>query len=280
MIRDILAHIPTERTMKPVVDASVSLASLLGARIEAVATGYVAASTYMLEGAAGTAVAAVFEVEETRAKDRTMAALAVFETEARSAGISYHCHSMVDLPEEAMISISAASRLRDLSIVLQPEPGKHTFDNAVSTEILFQSGGPVLFIPYIFRGIFKPRRISVCWDRSRLAARSLRGAEPFLRQAEAISVISVNDDTTTTSSEASPEQLVKHLARYCCPVRLIKSEEAWSSIQPAILSLATDESADMLVMGAYGHSRLQENVLGGVTREMLKTMTIPTLMTH
>jgi nucleotide-binding universal stress UspA family protein len=279
MIKEILVHVPTERTIKPVVDASISLASFFSARIEAIATGHVAASTYMIDGGSSAAVAAVFEAEEKRATERAMAALAIFETEARNAGISYQCRPVVDLPQEAMVSIGAASRLHDLSVVLQPEPGEHTFDKSISTEILFQSGGPVLFVPYIFRGVFKPTRIGICWDGSRLAARAMRDAEPFLKRADSLSVISVNSDPSAPP-DASPEEVANYLARYGRPVKLIKSEETRSNIQPSILSRAADESVDMLIMGAYGHSQLRENVLGGVTREMLKTMTIPVLMSH
>jgi len=279
MIKDILVHIPTERTMKPVIDASISLASLFDARIEAIAAGYVSANTYVIEGSSSAAVAALFEIGQKRATERAMAALTVFETEARNAGISYRCRPVVDLPEEAAASISAASRLHDLSIVLQPEPGQHPFDSTIPTDILLQSGGPVLFVPYIFRGKFKPGHIGICWDGSRLAARALRDAEPFLTRADSFSVISANSDQLA-SSDASPEQVVERLKRYDRPVKLIRYQENRSIIQPSILSLAADENVDMLVMGAYGHSQLQENVLGGVTREMLETMTFPTLMSH
>jgi nucleotide-binding universal stress UspA family protein len=74
--------------------------------------------------------------------------------------------------------------------------------------------------------------------------------------------------------------LAKHLARRGLPVKLVDSPASRSDIQPSIPSRAADENLDMLVMGAYGHSRLQEGILGGVTREMLRTMTLPTLMSH
>jgi nucleotide-binding universal stress UspA family protein len=74
--------------------------------------------------------------------------------------------------------------------------------------------------------------------------------------------------------------LVKHLARHGRPVKIVELQASRSDIQPSILSLAAEENLDMLVMGAYGHSRLQEGILGGVTREMLQTMTLPTLMSH
>src|SRR5262245_31206552 len=90
MIKDILVHIPTERPLRPVIDVSVSLAMTFGAHLDAMAIGYIPASTaYVVNGGAAFAVAATFEVERQRAAQRSAAALAVFDTEARNAGISY-----------------------------------------------------------------------------------------------------------------------------------------------------------------------------------------------
>jgi nucleotide-binding universal stress UspA family protein len=280
MIKDVLVHIPTERAMRAVVDASISLASAFGAHLDALATGYVSTSAaYMADGSAGAAVAAVFEMEQERAEERAATALSLFETEARHAGISYECHPVADIPAEAATSVGAAARLYDLTIVLQPDAEQHTYDNTIPTEILIQAGGPVLFVPHIFRGAFRAKRIGICWDGSRLAARALKDARPFLAKADALLAISING-AESAPQDASPERLAEHLARAGLPARLVDLPASRSDIQPSILSLAADENLDMLVMGAYGHSRLQEGILGGVTREMLRTMTIPTLMSH
>lgn len=278
MIKDILVHIPTERPMRPVIDGSVSLAASLGAHLDAVSVGYVATSTaYVMEG--GAAVAAVFEMERERAVERAGSALAVFECEAKNAGISYACRPLGAIPADAATAVGAMARLYDLSVVLQPEAGQGSYDNDLPREILFQSGGPVLFLPHIFRGAFKARRIGICWDGSRTAGRALRDAAPFLAQAETLVTITVNE-ADSVPAEVSSDNLTKHLARLGLSTTVISLTAARSEIQPAILSLAADESLDLLVMGGYGHSRLQESFLGGVTRAMLQAMTVPTLMSH
>jgi nucleotide-binding universal stress UspA family protein len=280
MIKDLLVHVPTERPMHPVIDASISLALAFGAHLDAVATGYVSTSAaYAVVGGAAVAAAAVFATEQERAEERATKALSVFEAEASHADISYECRSVADFPGEAASSISAAARLYDLSVVLQPDAEQQTFDNTISTEILVHAGGPVLFVPHIHRGAFRAKRIGICWDGSRLAARALKDANPFLAQADTLFAISINSPESTPM-DASPEKLAKHLARVGLPIKLIELPASRSEIQPSILSLAADENLDMLVMGAYGHSRLQEGILGGVTREMLRTMTIPVLMSH
>jgi nucleotide-binding universal stress UspA family protein len=279
MIKDILVHVPTERPARPVVEASVSLAAAFGARLDALAIGYVSYSTaYVMEGGGGAAVASAFEMEQGRAARRAAAALDIFEAEARSAGISYECRSIEEVPADAAIAIGTAARLYDLTVVTQPERERGTFDNAIPREVLFLAGGPLLFVPHTFRGDFTARRIGICWDGSRLAARALRDAKPFLSRADTLIAISVNG--TEAPEDASAKKLAKHFARAGLPIQLVHLTAARSEIQPTILSLAAEESLDMLVMGAYGHSRLQEGILGGVTREMLQTMTVPTLLSH
>lgn len=278
MYKDILVHIPTERPMRSAVDGSVSLAAHLNAHLDAVAVGYVATSAaYVMEG--GAAVAAVFELECERAMERAEAALAVFRSEAVSAGIRHACHPLGSIPIDAAGTLGEMARLHDLSIVLQPDPTQGSFDNDMPGEILFQAGGPVLFLPYTFSGAFKANRIGICWDGSRLAARAMRDAAPLLARAQEIMIITINE-TDASRGEASATHLARHLGRRGLATRTASLSAARADIQPTILSLAADESLDLLVMGGYGHSRLQERFLGGVTRAMLEAMTVPTLMSH
>ena len=278
MYKDILVHIPTERPMRALIDGSISLAAKLNAHIDAVAIGYVAGTAaYVMEG--GAAVAAVFEMERERAMERAEAALELFRSGAANAGISYTCRPLGAIPVDAAASLGEMARLHDLSIVLQPDPALASFDNDVPGEILFQAGGPVLFLPHTFRGTFKAKRIGICWDGSRLAGRAMRDAAPFLARAEEIVIVAINE-ADTAPEQASASHLARHLGRRGLSTRTVSLSAARTDIQPTILSLAADESLDVLVMGGYGHSRLQERFLGGVTRAMLEAMTVPTLMSH
>jgi nucleotide-binding universal stress UspA family protein len=247
------------------------------AHLDAVSVGYETANVGLAIGG-GAAVAAVFEIERERALARANAALAVFEAEARNAGISYGLQPLAYLPAEAAATVGASARLYDLTIVLQPEPDRDTFDNTMPQEILFQSGGPVLFIPYTHKGPFEPRRIGIAWDGSRLAARALRDAAAFLARAQAITIISINE--AQAAADPSAAALTAHLARHGLTARIERMTADRADIQPTILSIAADSGLDLIVMGGYGHSRFQERILGGVTRGMLQSMTVPTLMSH
>jgi nucleotide-binding universal stress UspA family protein len=278
MYKNLLVNIPTERSPQPVIDGAVSLAARCQAQLDAVSVGY-ESSSIPLVAEGGAAVAAIFEDEREKALQRAHAALAIFETEAKRAGVIHSGRAISTLPGEAAAILGATARLYDLAVVTQPEFERDTFDNTLAQEILFQSGGPVLFMPYTFRGAFHATRVGICWDGSRLAARAVRDAMPLLEQAEAITIITINE-ATSVPPDASAAHLVRYLSRLGVPTEIDRLKASKANTQSSILSLAADERLDLLVMGGYGHSRLKETVFGGVTRDMLHSMTVPTLMTH
>jgi len=277
MFKSMLALIPSERPVRPVVDGSVVLAMACHAHVNALAIGH--ESTNIPGAIAGSPTGRIFQENRLRAMERGEAAMRVFELEAKKAGISYNCRTISAIPAEAISIAGGVARLHELTIALQPDSECDTFDSRLPTEILFQAGGPVLFMPHTFRGAFAPRRVGVCWDGSRLASRALQDAMPLLRKADALTIITITN-SSSIPAEATPERLVQHLGRVGLPATIVSFPAKHSEIQPTILSVAAEQSLDLLVMGGYGHSRLHERILGGVTREMLRCMTVPTLMSH
>jgi nucleotide-binding universal stress UspA family protein len=118
----------------------------------------------------------------------------------------------------------------------------------------------------------------ICWDGSRNAARAIADANPFLARARAIEVVTVGADIK--SDEIPGADIAHHLARHGLKIEVKSIVASDLDVPNAILSHAADVSADFIVMGGYGHSRLREFVLGGATRGILATMTVPTLMSH
>jgi len=277
MLKNILVHIPSERSVRPIADSAISLAATRAAHLDAVSIGFETTNVaFAIDG--GAAIATMFEAEHESALARVNAALAVFETEARNAGITYGLQPLTGNPAETAATVGTLARLYDLTVVLQPEPDRDTFDNIIPQEILFQSGSPVLFVPYTHKGPFEPKHIGIAWDGSRLAARALRDAASFLARAQTITIISVNE--AEIPGNVSVATLADHLARRGLAARIVRMSADRTDIQPMILSIAADTDIDLIVMGGYGHSRLQERILGGVTRGMLQSMTVPTLMSH
>lgn len=277
MFRNILVHLPSERPVRPVVDLAIALSAARRSHLDAVAAGYESMGTIgMVAEGGGAAVAAVMGDEQERALERANAALSVFEIEAKLAKIAYGVRSIAAVPAEAGETIATLARLYDMTIVLQPDSSNASYDNYIPQEILFSSGGPMLMVPYIHKGPLDAQHVGIAWDGSRLAARAWRDALPFLMGAKAVTVIAVNEE----ASEASSDQLVSHLTRRGIAARVQRLTTDRGNIQGAILSIAAESSMGLLAMGGYGHSRLHERILGGVTRSMFDTMTVPVLMSH
>jgi nucleotide-binding universal stress UspA family protein len=277
MFRNILVHIPSERPVRPVIEVAIALTMARRSHLDAVAIGYESmGGVGMLVGSGGAAIAAVVGAEQERAQERADAAISVFEVEAKLAEIAYGIRSFAAIPAEAGEAIGALARLYDMTIVLQPDSSKSSYDNDIPEAVLFNSGGPMLIVPYIHKGPLDTHHVGIAWDGSRLAARALRDAMPFLMGAKAVTVIAVNEE----AGEASSDQLAGNLARRGIAARVQRLAVERGDVQAAILSIAAESSMGLLVMGGCGHSRLHERILGGVTRGMFESMTVPVQMSH
>ena len=277
MFRNILVHIPSERPVRSVIDVAVALTISRRSHLDAVAIGYESMSAVgmVVEGGSA-AVAAVMGVEQERAQERANAAISVFEVEARLAKIAYGTRTLAAIPADAEETIGDLARLYDLTIVLQPDTSNASYDNVIPLGILFNSGGPMLVVPYIHKGPLEAHHVGIAWDGSRLAARALRDALPFLTAAKTVTVIAINEN----AGEASSDQVVNHLARRGIAARVQRLTVDRGNVHGTILSIAAESNIGLLVMGGYGHSRLKERILGGVTRSMFDSMTVPVLMSH
>ncbi len=212
--------------------------------------------------------------------DKAASALDQFEIAARRIGISHGARCISNIAYGATPPLlTEISRLYDLSIVAQPDYSKPNRDALVPEALLFDSGRPILMVPYIHRGPLKLDRILICWDGGRPAARAVHDAMPFLRRAKAIDIVSVNEDSATVG-EASSEALQTHLARHDLSVEVQRTTADTANIFNVILSLAADKNTDLIVMGGYGHSKFREFVLGGVTRGIFVSLTVPALISH
>ena len=220
-------------------------------------------------------------IEDQRAENEKAAAdaLAKFDQAAKRSGISFESRSVGASLAGASESFGAMARRFDLSVVGQSEPDKVAPEELIVEGALFASGRPVLVVPYIQKSGLKLDRVMVAWDGSRSAARAVGDAMPLLGKANAIDVVIVADDRGK-SDELPGADIAQHLARHGLKVDLKRIVAGGEDVASTLLSHAADTSADFIVMGAYGHSRLREFILGGVTRGILAAMTVPALMSH
>jgi nucleotide-binding universal stress UspA family protein len=148
-------------------------------------------------------------------------------------------------------------------------------------EVTLNSGRPTLVVPYIGAAATIGERVMVAWNASREAARAIGDAMPLLERAKVVTVVSVNARPDALGHGEDPgADIGAHLARHGLKVEVERLEARDIDVPNAILSRLADAGSDLLVMGCYGHSRLREMVLGGVTRTILGEMTVPVLMAH
>lgn len=175
------------------------------------------------------------------------------------------------------------ARYADLCVVGQREPDHRplpTAENLVE-ELLFASGRPVLVVPYPGRFETIGKTVLVGWNGTREAARAANDAIPILRQARSVTVPAVNPRRGIAGDGEVPAgDIARHLARHGVEVTAAHTVADEISVADALLNYAFDMAADLLVTGGYGHSRVRELVLGGVTRSLLRTMTLPVLFSH
>jgi nucleotide-binding universal stress UspA family protein len=146
--------------------------------------------------------------------------------------------------------------------------------------LALESGRPVLVIPYAGRYPTIGRRVVVAWKSSRESARAVFDALPLLLGAETVHILEVKERPDDISTLAPDTSIAAALARHGMRPEVQTSIASEISIGDEILSRAADLDADLLVMGAYGHSRFRELVFGGTTRQIARHMTLPTLLSH
>ena len=184
---------------------------------------------------------------------------------------------------EATESAIAEAALYDLVVVGQPDPDAAPGGRfgVRSEEIVLGGGRPVMVVPYAGRFPEVGKRVLVGWNRRREAVRALHDAMPLLERAEAVTVIEVDAPAPIPGEPVvTGADLAAALSRRGVAASAESETSGGLSVDNVMLSRAADLGADLLVMGAYGHSRLREYVLGGVSRGIFRQMTIPVLMAH
>jgi nucleotide-binding universal stress UspA family protein len=159
------------------------------------------------------------------------------------------------------------------------DPERMLPDDLLIEAALFESGRPMVVVPYIQKEGLKLDRVLVCWDGSRNATRAIADSLPFLKRGKSIEIVIVAS-TGGKADELPGVDLGEHLARHDLNVEVKRLVAPDIDVSNAVLSYAADCAADFIVMGGYGHSRLREFVLGGATRGILQSMTVPVLMAH
>ena len=276
MIKDIVVNLSIGGSRDVAAEYAISLAGAFGAHLSGLAFAYDPVIPPSILGGVSTSL-----IDEQRAEGIRNAeqAIARFNEAARRAGLSAETRKLAAGLAAAADLFGRIARRFDIAVVGQAEPGKLAPEELIVEGALFESGRPVVVVPYIQKTGLELDRILVCWDGSRTASRAIGDAMPLLERAKAVEIVMVATGKPK-SDEIPGADIALHLARHALKVEIKRIAAGNSDVASTILSHAADVGADFIVMGGYGHSRLREFILGGATRGILTAMTVPVLMSH
>lgn len=265
MPKDIILHLERDPSRDIARDFAASIAELFSAHLTAVISNFEA-------NIPADALADLFAESEAEARG----AIERFELAMKRGELSAESRLVLGTPQ----TFSEVARCFDLSIVMQSDDHKGINNSILIETTLFDSGRPLIIVPSNQREVLKLEKIVCCWDGSRTAARAINDALPFLKKANAVELLIVEDEKTANEQVLRGTEIGQHLARHDIKVNVKTIPAADRDVANAILSYVAGGSTSLLVMGGYGHSRLREFVFGGVTRGMLSAMTVPVFMSH
>lgn len=273
-LKTILVHLADDDHHRTRLDVALRLAQQHGAHLVAL---FITFPVGMPAAIAGRGASSVFLAEARESARRKAEQLRQeFEQRCREASLG---HTWVVEDGEHLEALTRHAHVADMTIVSQSTEGSYLEDRVrtrLAEEITLVSGSPVLLLPRIDPIPAFAQHIMVAWHPNREAVRALRDSLPFLRAAHRVSVVSVGETRQETDSE---HEVVAHLHRHEVKARAVQVPED-DNIGPKLLATAEKLGCDMMVMGAYGHSRVRELLLGGATRHVFRHTRIPVLLSH
>jgi nucleotide-binding universal stress UspA family protein len=274
--RTLLVHIDNHASCRPRLDAAIRLAIEHGAELVGL---YLVPGTDMTPSAAAMLRSEVVERRLGEFAEMQHAAENNFRAIASAAGLT-----SVDWRAPAGPPIDAAvahGRCTDLFILGQHNPAATNFSETLASTVLLSSGRPTLVIPYVSTPATLGENVLVAWDGGREASRAIGDALPLLERAKRVEVMVVDaDPEAKLDDRLASARVAAWLQCHGITVEVARQEVQDVRIGEWLLSRAADLGSDLIVMGGYGHARMRELVLGGVTRTMLRAMTVPVFIAH
>lgn len=276
--KTVLVHVDHRDSCK----ARVELAARVARQFDGALVG-----AYLVPGLEITATVAVLlpkHVIETRKRelrDVEHGAEALFRQTAATTGVREIVWSTPAEPEvEAVIAMARASDLTVVGQAARNESDSGFFRELMET-IVLAAGRPTLIVPFIGPSATMGEAILIAWNETREAARAVADALPILVRAKRVDIVTVDSGGNESGHARDDARLRAYLARHAVRVGASHRDHAEDvATGEWLLSRAADLGSDLVVMGAYAHARIGERILGGVTRTMLQSMTVPVLMSH
>jgi nucleotide-binding universal stress UspA family protein len=280
--KDVLIQLSSypERTPTPPIEQAILFAKTFGARASALAfeieipkVGNVLANALLdLPG--------MVAAERQKSAANAHALIAEFESIAARHGVVSH-ESVIEHCSTSHLAAIATehARVRDLTMI--PIGKEAALQHYVAECIVFGSGRPAIVLPEEPK-LQRPSSfdvVGVAWDFSRPAARAVADAMPILQRAKSVRVVTITQEKPIDTKRSGTE-LAKHLACHGIEPILEQEQAAGRTIGSALADYAAAHSLDLLVMGAYGHSRMRDFILGGATKSIIADPPLPVLLSH
>ncbi len=229
---------------------------------------------------AGAGAIAVRDGLDQAIEDANLAREAATE-HLETTDVSWRIHAIVAQMGAMAQSVAQHTALSDLVVLPRPYgDGRGSEDVAITEAALFSTRTPILVLPSATGEAGKAERIVIAWNQSPEALAAIRAALPLLKSAQEVS-IAIIDPPAHNAEQIDPgHQLAEMLTRHGVSCEIAVLARTMPNISDVLMRHALDINADMIVMGAYGHSRLREAILGGATRNMLEKCSLPVLMAH
>ncbi len=272
--KDILVHVEVDSTCPARLETAVNLAVAHGAHL----VGLHVRPPLHLPGAISPDFGG--EIARLHGLYTNEAAARAKQSFERAVGLAGLSSEWREVRGDLIESVAVHARYCDLAVVGQSDTAIDG-ERRLADHLPLASGTPVLIVPCVGRYPTVGERVLLGWDASREAKRAMSDALPILSQAKRVVVLAVNpQEGKTAHGEVPCADIALHLARHGVRAECSAIPAQDLEVGSVLLSRAADEGSDLIVIGAYGHSRLKELILGGTTRHLLAHMTVPVLMSH
>lgn len=276
--KSILTVLTDAKDASAVLDAAVPFAAACGAHLDVLCLGIDRTQTgYYFAGATALMHDETIAQAQAEATETEAAARAILER----SDISWGVDALV--AQSASVAGLTARRARFADLVVLPKPygeGQYADAPVVVEAAMFQGNAPVVVLADGKAVPLKPKRVVVAWNESSEAMASIRRALPLLQAADEVNICIVAPERHSRESADPGEELSRMLSRHGVSVEVTILAQTLPRVSEVIARHVADLDADLLVMGAYGHSRFREAILGGATRSMLEHAKVPVFMAH
>lgn len=262
------------------IAGSARLCALFDAHLDVLALGVDRTQIgYSYVGAGALMVQSALEQAEVEARQTEAATLSALRAEGET--LRYGVEAAVAQIGGLTEIIASRARFADLVVLSRPyAQGRYAEAEAMVEAALFEGRAPVLILPDAGLGAAPARRVVVAWNQSAEAMAAVRHALPMLRLADRV-CITVIDPPGHGPERSDPGGMIcQMLVRHGVKAEISVLARTLPRVSDVLARHVTDQNADLLVMGAYGHSRFREAILGGATRHMLEQCKVPVLMAH